>query len=312
MLQNIAIIGLWRQWWLYLDSALNLHNKKLVNLIAVCEKDIDRLEKLNISWIKKYSDFELMLWELWNQIDLVIVCLPNNIHKELIDRCLGYSFLILKEKPLASNKQELEFYKENNLNLSIAQQRYFMNSFNLAKEWMHHWKIWEVIFFDYLYCLNDTKESWYWEKNKWWWAWINIWWHMLFTLLWFFEEISEISIEKLKTDKREWCYDTEDTVVSNFIVRKHIRWRWLLSVVDSTKQKHINIVWTKWTITIKKWEAVLLDNLWNILEAERDWGDLELYEKQILFFVEKDGDKLANLNEINKKTMNELIKYISF
>jgi predicted dehydrogenase len=302
-MHKVAIIGLWRQGKIHLEAIIHLEKLQKVELLAVCDIDKIFIEALVVSeHTKKYNSSKELLQIHWNDLDLLITSLPNSEYLEVINFSKQYKYKILKEKPYASNQNEYSHYQWYD-NLIIAQQRFFMRSFQTAKQRIENDKIWRVLFFDYFYCLNDTKESWYRNQEQGWWAWINIWRHFLFVVFWFLWDIKSFDIKKLQCNKRGRAYNTDDTNIITFTNSEWTIWRWFLSVVDVYKQKNIQIIGEKWTILIIKNKVSLLDNHEKIIEEHLEFENLEIYSNQILFALEW---KLDKLHKINTDTMQYL------
>jgi predicted dehydrogenase len=177
---NYGIVGLGKQGKQHLSALLSL--SKIDTNINVYLCDIDKIyinqlaRELNLI---SYCSCAEMLQNI--NIDILILALPNDKYKEVLDLPECKNILIIKEKPFAMNLNEanlfLKFAKDKNLSLNISQHRYFTNHYVLAKEWLSQNLIGNILFFEYRYTLNDQKESWYWDLKSGGGCWLNVGWH---------------------------------------------------------------------------------------------------------------------------------------
>lgn len=155
------------------------------------------------------------------------------------------------------------------------------------------------MFFEYRYILNDQKESWYWNPKAGGGCWVNIGWHFAFVLEWFFGTPLNIKVDKIKSSKRAWKYETDDTVFVNCSY-DDFSGRAYMSVVDSFQEDSFKIVGTNGTIIILKDDAKLIDNYGNVKEKEKS-ENLLSYVYQIKDMFNKNTNK--QLLEYNIKAM---------
>ncbi len=157
--------------------------------------------------------------------------------------------------------------EKKSVKFNIVQNRFFANHYNVAKKWLNDNLIGKILFFEYRYILNDQKESWYWNPRAGGGCWINIGWHFAFILEWFFGTPIDIKVNKIKSSKRAWEYETDDTV---FVTCSYYDFNGnaYMSVVDSFTEDSFKIVGSNGTISISKDGAILMDNYGNIKEKE--------------------------------------------
>ena len=295
---NYGIVGLGKQGQQHLDALKTLSDFDSELKIFICdidEKHVDALVKE--LGIQGFYSCKEMLKNV--KIDVLILALPNDKYKEIIELSELKNVCLIKEKPLATSYEEAQFFIDllNNkeIKFNVVQNRFFANHYNVAKKWMDNDLIGKILFFEYRYVLNDQKESWYWDPKSGGGCWLNIGWHFAFILEWFFGTPQNIYVNKIKSSKRAWEYQTDDTVFvtcsyENFTGRAY------MSVVDSFTEDSFRIVGSNGSISISKDNAILTDNYGNKREKEKA-ENLLSYVYQAKDIFKKDvQDKLLDCN----------------
>lgn len=109
------------------------HIAKLGRLVAVCDKDASKAQKLGEEYeIPFFGDIETFL--SFKDMDVVAVCSPNGLHAVHSIKSLEAGFHVLCEKPMALNASDCEEMiktaERNNKRLFVVKQ----NRFNPAVE----------------------------------------------------------------------------------------------------------------------------------------------------------------------------------
>lgn len=312
-MKNIAIVGLGKQGMIHLDALLELRDKNKIKIVAVCDKNKDFLQSLSKKEkVESFLNHKEMINKYGDKIDLLILALPNNIYSELIFDSNDKKFLILKEKPFATSVYETIAYRyiqqKRNIRIYTAQQRFFSKSYIYAKKCIDDELLGQPLFFDYQYSLNDKKESWYWDKESGGGCWLNVGWHMIFVIAWFFGKPDTINVDKIKTQRRSWEYETDDTVIFSCSYRNGFVGKGFVSVIDIAKEKRIKIVGDKGYLIITNNKAALYNNNDEIIDEIKDEKDVEIYKRQIMSFLsEKEG--ISELEKYNRMTMDIINSY---
>lgn len=126
-------------------------------------------------------------------------------------------------------------------------------------------------------------------------CWLNIGWHFAFILEWFFGTPQNISVNKIKSRKRAWEYQTDDTVFA-ICAYKNFTGRAFMSVVDSLAEDSFKIVGSNGTIIITKDNAILMDNYGNKKEKEKAENLLSYVYQAKNIFKKDVQDKLLDYN----------------
>jgi len=298
---NYGIVGLGRQGKQHL-SALQTLSKFDSNLeIFICDSNKDGIESLAKE--NNLPGFFSCKEMLKNPIDVLIMALPNDRYKEIMELEELNNISIIKEKPFATSQQEAQFYTElmkgKSVKFNIAQNRFFANHYNTAKKWLDDGLIGNILFFEYRYILNDQKESWYWDPKAGGGCWINVGWHFAFMIEWFFGTPIDIKVNKIKCSKRAWKYETDDTVFATCSYNGFVG-NACMSVVDSSTEDSFKIVGSNGTIIILKDKAILMDNYGDIKEKVKA-ENLLSYMRQAKDILNVDISK--KLFEYNIKAM---------
>lgn len=255
-MKNIAIAGLGKQGMVHLNALLKLRHESKIKIVAVCDKNKDFLQVLSKKEkIESFFNHKEMINKCGEKIDLLILALPNNIYSEFIFDSSDKKFSILKEKPFATSIDETTTYRyiqqEKNIKIHTAQQRFFTKSYIYAKKCINDGLLGNLLFFDYQYSLNDKKESWYWDQEAGGGCWLNVGWHMIFVIVWFFGKPDIISVNKIKTQKRSWEYETDDTVMFSCNYNNGLEGKGFVSVTDTAKEKKSRLLEIKDILLLK-------------------------------------------------------------
>ena len=297
---NYGIIGLGKQGKQHLSALLSL--AKLDKDVNIFLCDVDEVYLKTISselGLKSYSSCTNLLNN--HKIDVLILALPNDKYNEILNLSQLKNINIIKEKPFATTLDEAKNFlkksKENNFNLNIVQNRFFANHYIIAKKWLDSGLIGKLLFFEYRYTLNDKKESWYWNLQSGGGCWLNVGWHFAFLLSWFFGLPKDIKVNKIKSSKRAWNYNTDDTVFINCNY-ENFYGNAYLSVVDSLSEDTFKIVGDIGMICISKDNATLFDNDGNKITKENA-ENLLSYMYQIKNVLNIDVGKNLLLHNLN-------------
>lgn len=295
---NYGIVGLGKQGQQHLSALKTLRNFDPELQIFICdtdEKHVDALcKELNM---RGFYSCQEMLRSI--KIDILILALPNDKYKEILELSELKNLSLIKEKPFATSYEEAQFFidllNSKEVKFNIVQNRFFANHYNVAKNWIDSDLIGKILFFEYRYILNDQKESWYWDIKAGGGCWLNIGWHFAFIILWFFGIPHTIQVNKVKSRKRAFEYQTDDTVFVT-CAYENFTGRAFMSVVDSLTEDSFKIVGSNGTVIITKDSAVLMDNYGNKKEKEKAENLLSYVYQDKNIFNKDIQDKLLDYN----------------
>lgn len=140
---RVAIIGCGRISYKHIDALVN--NYENLDLVAVCDINIENANKRGIEYIEKlnncgknkinfdritpktYVDYKHMLEK--ENIDIVTIATESGYHAEISLYCLGNEKHVIVEKPMAMNTKDcakmIQLAKENNVKLCVSHQNRF-------------------------------------------------------------------------------------------------------------------------------------------------------------------------------------------
>jgi len=132
MRTRFGVIGYGYMGHVHVEKLLKM---KELDVIAVCDNDPDKLLDTP-DGIKRYSNMEDLLHD--EEINTVIVAVPNHIHLEAVTKAAHAGKHILCEKPVAMSVHELDqmvkVTKECGVKFTVHHQRRWDKDFRTAKE----------------------------------------------------------------------------------------------------------------------------------------------------------------------------------
>lgn len=194
------------------------------------------------------------------------------------------------------------------IKIHTAQQHFFTKSYIYAKKIIDEKIIGNILFFEYKYSLNDQEKSWYWNKEDGGGCWLNVGWHMIFVIIWFFGIPQTLNVCNIKTNKRQWKYNTNDSTAFSCSYKNKLIGNRFVSVVDKFKEKTIRVIGDKGQFILKKNDLFLYDNQDNLIKEINGEEEQEIYENQILNFI-KGGKRTQELKKYNEITTNIINSY---
>ena len=104
------------------NAYAQLEKEGLVKLVALCDVRKEKLTELPSEGLNLYTDIDEMLDK--EELDMVSLCVPTYLHKELSIKCMKKGVHVLCEKPMALQYEDcvemMEVSKETSKYLMIA------------------------------------------------------------------------------------------------------------------------------------------------------------------------------------------------
>lgn len=254
---TIGLVGLGNQGLKHLQSILKLQDKRLVNLIGLC----DSSKKKHTSSMK--APFYLDYRDLYVKArpEIVIIATPNYLHKQISVDALSKNIRIIKEKPLATNYLDaceiLKASQETNIPIATTQQRFFSPLFLKAKTIIP--SLGKIINFSYRFTLNDTAKSWRWDLEK---AgggsWLNMGWHAVSIIQWLIGNIENIELAWKVNGKRKWDYKTDHSAFTRVIIQSSVIGSMFLSCSYPKKEETLKIVFSSGILYLSRGSLKIL------------------------------------------------------
>ena len=134
-----AIIGLGN---IARSHAMSILDHNLGEVVAVCDVKTEKIAKFKdvygFDTAKEYTDYVAMLDT--EEIDVVHICTPHYLHKEMVIACLKRNVNALCEKPLCMKTEELQeiedALKASKARVGVVQQNRYNESAKYLKEYL--------------------------------------------------------------------------------------------------------------------------------------------------------------------------------
>lgn len=153
------------------EFAANKH----VEIVAVCDIVEDRAKAAAKKYdAKAYTDYKDVLAN--DEINVISVCLPNNLHAPVSIAAANAGKHVLCEKPMATSREEaeqmIEAAQKNGKKLMIAHNQRFVSSHQKAKELITSGEIGKIYSFRTVFGHGgpegwsvDGRDSWFFHKE---------------------------------------------------------------------------------------------------------------------------------------------------
>jgi predicted dehydrogenase len=134
-----AIIGLGN---IARSHAISIREHNLGDVVAVCDVKKDKMRKFKETYAldgaKEYEDYLAMLDS--EEIDVVHICTPHYLHKEMVIQCLKRNINALCEKPLCLRTEELKeielALQNSTARVGVVQQNRYNESAKYLKTYL--------------------------------------------------------------------------------------------------------------------------------------------------------------------------------
>ncbi|PMC34831.1 gfo/Idh/MocA family oxidoreductase [Bacillus sp. UMB0899] len=151
-------------------------NNESVEIVAVC----DIVETRAVEMAEKYGAMAYTHYEevlQLEEVDVISVCLPNDLHAPVSIAALNAGKHVLCEKPMATSRKEaeemIETAKRNNKTLMIAHNQRFVSSHQKAKQLIESGEIGKIYSFRTTFghpgpekWSIDGRNSWFFDKKQ--------------------------------------------------------------------------------------------------------------------------------------------------
>lgn len=271
-----GVVGLGRQ--ALEDHIPGLLKSDGAELVAVCDEDAEvvREQQYNLR-VAGYTDAEAMF--SGEQLDFVVVCVPHDAGRHIIEAAAECRIHVLKEKPfattLAEAKELVARVEGAGIHLMVTLQRRFnpiYASFHQLAD-----QIGTPFVVDAAYTLHiaDPSEGWRGQTSR---AGggcvIDMGYHLVDMLLWYFGQPDRISADMSVTARPDRDYDAEDTALIHFSYESGLYGSLLLSRFIGPKSERIRLVGSKGIVHLERGRIRRLTNGGEIVESlarEQAW-----------------------------------------
>lgn len=271
-----AVVGLGKQ--ALEDHVPGLLGSDAAELVAICdENDAVLREQQYRLQVNGYANVEAMFDA--EQLDFVVVCVPHDAGRQIIEAAASRGIHVLKEKPFATTLSEAkELAKEcerAGIHLMVTLQRRFnpiYTSFHQLAD-----QIGTPFVVDAAYTLHiaDPSEGWRGHINR---AGggcvIDMGYHLVDMLLWYFGLPDRILADMSINARPDRDYDAEDTALIHFSYDSGLYGSFLLSRFIGPKTEQIRLVGSKGIVHLERGRIQRLTNDGEVVESlarEQAW-----------------------------------------
>lgn len=289
--KKVAIIGIGHQGEKHLNAALELQKTGLLKIVGVCNT-IRLQATYSVPTFNSYLD-------LFDKAkpEIIIISVPNNLHDEISTEAMRRGIHVIKEKPLSttytSALQLINQSFQTNTYLFTTQQRYYSDLYMKSKSYIS--KLGIPASFNYVFTLNDIKNSWRWNLAM---AgggtWLNMGWHAIAMIQWLLGEVSSIEMSWKISGKRSWFYNTDHTAFAKVILKNGTVGTIFVSCAHPVKQELLKVKYPNQILYLSRNNLRLFKN--NRLKEvfSEEYSEDKLYFKQLQSIISDIDSKRYN------------------
>ncbi|MFK4102909.1 Gfo/Idh/MocA family protein [Streptomyces sp. NPDC019531] len=264
-----GVVGLGKQ---ALDDHIpGLHASDSAELVAICDEDAEVVREQQYHHrVQGYTDFHEMFKA--EELDLVVVCVPHHIGREVIETAAEHKVHVLKEKPFATTMQEarelVDICQRTGVQLMVTLQRRFnpiYTSFTQLAD-----QVGEPFMVDAQYTLHidDPSDGWRGRTAE---AGggciIDMGYHLIDMILWYFGLPDRVLADMSVSARPDRDYDAEDTALIHFAYDSGLYGSLLLSRYIGPKTEQIRLVGSKGMVRLERGRLQRLSNSGKVIES---------------------------------------------
>jgi predicted dehydrogenase len=275
-LLRVGVVGLGRQ--ALEDHLPGLHTADSAELVAVCDENPEAIrEQQTRHYVPGYTDFRQMFKA--ERLDLVVVCVPHDVGRVVIEAAAEHHVHVLKEKPFATTLDEAKelavICQDAGIQLMVTLQRRFnpiYTSFTQLAD-----QIGTPFVIDARYTLHVDDPSDGWRGNA---ATagggcvIDMGYHLVDLLLWYFGLPDRITADLSVGARPDRTYDAEDTALIHFAYESGLYGSLLLSRFIGPKTEELRLVGSRGIVHLERGRLRRLTNDGEVIESlirEQAW-----------------------------------------
>ena len=152
---KLAVLGM-NHGFKFAKDALTLPDVELMAVAGDNELAVQRAQELNVPLYRNYKD---LINE--QELDGVIICLPNRLHREAVEYCANKGIHVQVEKPIADTIEDgeamIRVCAQNNVRLMVGHHRRFSSKIAKLKEVIASGKIGDIIGVNMLWVLAKDR-----------------------------------------------------------------------------------------------------------------------------------------------------------
>ncbi|WP_245665747.1 Gfo/Idh/MocA family protein [Nocardia sienata] len=271
-----GVVGLGRQ--AINDHLPALARSRHVELAAVCDEDARAVrEQETMHQVPGFDDYRAMFDA--ETLDLVVVCVPHDVGRAVIEVAAEHQVHVLKEKPFATNLIEAielaQLCERSGIELMVTLQRRFNPIYTSFPQLADQIGTPFLIDARYTVHVDDPSEGWRGQTAK---AGggcvIDMGYHLIDLILWYFGLPDSIAAELSVGARPDRCYDAEDTALIHFAYDSGLYGSLLLSRFIGPKTEEIRLVGSDGVVHLERGRIRRLTNSGEVIESlhrEQAW-----------------------------------------
>lgn len=271
-----GVVGLGKQ--ALEDHIPGLHASDSAELIAVCDEDPEVVREQQYQHrVQGYTDFREMFKA--EELDLVVVCVPHHVGREVIETAAEHTVHILKEKPFATTMQEArdlaEVCERAGVQLMVTLQRRFNPIYTSFTQLADQIGAPFVVDAQYTLHIDDPSDGWRGRSSQ---AGggciIDMGYHLVDMILWYFGLPDRVFADVSASARPDREYDAEDTALIHFAYDSGLYGSLLLSRFIGPKAEQIRLVGSKGMVHLERGRIRRLSNGGEVIESlsrEQAW-----------------------------------------
>ncbi|MFQ6327862.1 Gfo/Idh/MocA family protein [Nocardia sp. CWNU-33] len=266
-----GVVGLGRQ---AVDDHLpGLRASGRVELVAVCDENPASMrEQRDLYQVSGYTDFHKMFNA--EQLDLVVVCVPHDVGRSVIEAAAAHRIHVLKEKPFATTLNEArelaQVCEQSGIELMVTLQRRFNPIYSSFIQLADQIGTPFLVDARYTLHIKDPSEGWRGVTAK---AGggcvIDMGYHLIDLLLWYFGLPASITADLSVRARPDRSYDAEDTALVHFSYNNGLYGSLLLSRFLGPKSEEIRLVGSEGIVHLERGCIRRLTNGGEVIESLR-------------------------------------------
>ncbi|MEU5156091.1 Gfo/Idh/MocA family oxidoreductase [Glycomyces sp. NPDC021274] len=276
MTLRAAVVGLGSQ--AREDHLPGLAASDAVELVAVCDDNPELVRELQYQLhVKGYTDYREMF--AGEALDLVVVCVPHHVGREVIETAAEHGVHVLKEKPFATSLDDARelsaICDEAGIKVMVTLQRRFNPIYSSFTQLSDQIGTPIVVDAQYTLHIDDPSEGWRGRVAQ---AGggcvIDMGYHLVDMILWYFGLPDRILADTSATARPDRSYDAEDTALVHFSYETGLYGSLLLSRFIGPKTEQIRLVGSKGIVALERGRIRRLDNHGEVIESlarEQAW-----------------------------------------
>ncbi|MGX1776783.1 Gfo/Idh/MocA family protein [Nocardia brasiliensis] len=255
------------------DHLPGLLASSTAELVAVCDENpgivVEQKQRYQVSG---YTDFREMLNA--EQLDFVIVCVPHDVGRGVIEAAAEHGVHVLKEKPFATSLVEAielaDLCEQSGVQLMVTLQRRFNPIYSSFIQLADQIGTPFLVDARYTVHVEDPSEGWRGVTAK---AGggcvIDMGYHLIDLLLWYFGLPDSITADLSISARPDRSYDAEDTALVHFSYDTGLYGSLLLSRFVGPKAEEIRLIGSDGIVHLERGCIRRLTNSGEVIESLR-------------------------------------------